>query len=78
MGKLAPSQGLEAKQKTWTRNKREDKHEGKEHANTKTRKHERDALLKTRAAKTAARNYFASFRSTCKKVDKLQGAHSGC
>ena len=36
------------------------------------------ALLKTRAAKKAARNYFGSFRSTCMKVDKLEGAHSGC
>ena len=36
------------------------------------------ALLKTRAAKMAARNYFASFRSTCVKVDKRKGAHSGC
>jgi hypothetical protein len=36
------------------------------------------ALLKTRAAKKAARNYFASFRSTCVKVDKNKGAHSGC
>ena len=35
------------------------------------------ALLKTRAAKRAARNYFASFRSTCVIVDKLKGAHSG-
>ena len=36
------------------------------------------ALLKTRASKMAARNYFASFRSTCVKVDKRKGAHSGC
>jgi hypothetical protein len=35
------------------------------------------ALLKTRAAKKAARNYFASFRNTCVRVDKFKGAHSG-
>ena len=35
------------------------------------------ALLKTRAAKKAARNYFASFRSTCVMVEKVKGAHSG-
>jgi len=35
------------------------------------------ALLKTRAAKQAARNYFASFRETCVIVDKLEGQHSG-
>ena len=35
------------------------------------------ALLKTRAAKSAAKRYFFSFRKTCVIVDKFKGAASG-